>query len=136
MTLMVFYKHIFLYFKCMYLFIIIYSFACHHYNSSRQAFPNSPTTHRLLSLRCSLFTVCVFLHIYFCCNIQADAFGDYNSSASSPLAGFVLTPRDSTSPTPSFRNQRLMWPKIWRRCALWPSCAKQRCWRTCGQGPC
>lgn len=29
-----------------------------------------------------------------------------------------------------------MWPKIWRRCALWPSCAKQRCWRTCGQGPC
>lgn len=29
-----------------------------------------------------------------------------------------------------------MWPRIWRRCALWPSCAERRCWRTCGQGPC
>lgn len=42
----------------------------------------------------------------------------------------------SQHPPPPPIFQRIMWPKIWRRCALWPSCAKQRCWRTCGQGPC
>lgn len=37
---------------------------------------------------------------------------------------------------PSSRYQHIMWPKIWLHCALWPSCAKQQYWRTCGQGPC
>lgn len=35
----------------------------------------------------------------------------------------------------SVHHRPIMWPKIWLRCALWLSCAKQRYWRTCDQGP-
>lgn len=52
------------------------------------------------------------------------------------MLGLFRLFRGQQGPLSSSMCQHIMWPKIWLHCALWLSCAKRRCWRTCGRGPC
>lgn len=138
MTLKIFCKHVFLFFhhKCTDLFLIFFSFPIISTTAVIRHHPKVPpptTSSRIRAVHASP----VFAYLFYRNFRKSVALGDFDSSASSPLAGLVLTSQVSAAPYPqSSRHQRIMWPKIWRRCALWPSCAEQRCWRTCGQGPC
>lgn len=76
--------------------------------------------HKYLTATLTNIAFCFGFLFVFCFN-----------SFSNSLEGSGLDER-----CPILQVCHLMSPKIWLRCAPWPSCAKRRCWTSFGQGPC